>query len=254
MFVRNICAAPVPGPRMMKEKKLGVPGVLLTFLTYNIRHCRGLDNRVSLAAVARTIAQTGADTTGLQEVDCFNPRSCFMDQARWLGRELGLFYVFGPARSWFKLARFGNAVLSRHPVLGQKNYQLPGGGEKRSLLRTELLAGGLRYAFYTTHLGLDARDRLRQVEQIIAITGADELPLVLAGDFNASPGAPELRGLFHYLSPADPAGEFPTFPAGEPRYKIDYIFYSPHWKLEGLRVYRSRASDHLPLAVHLRLA
>lgn len=225
----------------------------LVFLSYNIRHCRGIDNKVSPTAAASAIAQTGADVAGLQEVDSMNPRSCFINQARRLGKKLGMYSVFGPAVTGLKLIGFGNAVLSRYPVLGKQNFPLPRQGEKRSLLRTEICAAGQRFVFYTTHLGLDQKERLRQVHRILEVTGADRLPLVLAGDFNALPDAPEIRLLCKVFSTGDPAGACPTFPSQSPEHKIDYIFFSNHWQLVEHRVYDSRASDHLPLAVKLVL-
>ncbi|SFR12956.1 endonuclease/exonuclease/phosphatase family protein [Desulfoscipio geothermicus] len=225
----------------------------LKVLTYNIRHCLGIDGSVSLKAVASTIAATGAQIAGLQEVDCCNPRSLFFNQAHKLGRLLGMYAFFGPNVRWGCLARFGNAVVSSYPIVSCRNYPLPSVGEKRGLLRAEIVVHNRPVAFYTTHLGLNQEERLRQVDTITDIIADDEAPLVLTGDFNARPDAAEIQIMQVLLTPVDPAGAGLTFPADFPKYKIDYIFVSKHWEVRDTGVHDSRASDHLPLAADLKL-
>lgn len=225
----------------------------ITFLSYNIRHCRGINGKVSLPAVAGSITGAGADVAGLQEVDKFNPRSCFVHQARKLGESTGMDFVMGANFNLLGIAGFGNAVLSRLRIINERNYPLPRQGEKRGLLRTEICTGASAFAFYNTHLGLDKDERRRQVDRILTITGEEKLPLVLAGDFNALPEAIEIREMQEVFSLCDPSGLHPTFPAPQPRYKIDYVFFSSHWKPADYKVFYSEASDHLPLAIKLRL-
>jgi len=208
---------------------------------------------MSLAAVAGSITSTGADVAGLQEVDKFNPRSCFVNQARKLGEITGMSAVMGANFNLLGLVGFGNAALSRYRVINVQNYSLPRRGEKRGLLRTEICTGAHRIAFYNTHLGLDKDERRHQVDRILTITGDEKMPLVLAGDFNALPQAPEIQALQKAFSICDPAGAYPTFPAPKPQYKIDYVFFSSHWRPVEYQVYYSEASDHLPLVVKLRL-
>lgn len=227
--------------------------MLITFLSYNIRNCRGTSGRVSLAAVAGSITGTGADVAGLQEVDKFNPRSCFVNQARKLGEVTGMSAVMGANFNLLGIVGFGNAVLSRYQVIDEQNFSLPRRGEKRGLLRTEICTGTNRIAFYNTHLGLDKDERRHQVDRILTITGDEKMPLVLAGDFNALPQAPEIQELKKAFSLCDPLGSCPTFPSLKPQHKIDYVFFSPHWMPVEYKVYYSEASDHLPLAVKLRL-
>ncbi|KJS13134.1 MAG: hypothetical protein VR67_05730 [Peptococcaceae bacterium BRH_c8a] len=225
----------------------------VTFLSYNIRHCRGTGGRVSLAAVAASITGTGADVVGLQEVDKFNPRSCFVNQARKLGELTGMSAVLGANFNLLGIAEFGNAVLTRYRVMDEQNFPLPGRGEKRGLQRIEICTGTGSIAFYNTHLGLDKDERRHQVERILTITKDEKMPLVLAGDFNALPRATEIQELKKVFALSDPSGSYPTFPAQQPQHKIDYVFFSPHWLPLAYQVYYSEASDHLPLAVKLRL-
>lgn len=227
--------------------------MFVTFLSYNIRHCRGINDKVSLSAVAGAINGAGADVAGLQEVDKFTCRSFFVNQAGKLGEFTGMASVMGANFNLLGIIGFGNAVLSRFRIVNEQNYPLPRRGEKRGLLRTEICTATSAFAFYNTHLGLDREERRCQVDKILAITGEEKLPLVLAGDFNALPEAVEIRKLREVFSLCDPSGLSPTFPAPRPQHKIDYIFFSSHWKPAWHKVHYSEASDHLPLTVKLRL-
>lgn len=225
----------------------------LRALTYNIKSCRGISGVASLPAVALAIALTGADIAGLQEVDYCNPRSGFQAQARKIGKILGMQSVFGANATWFLIARQGNAVLSRYPIQAVQNFPLASTGEKRGLLKVVIKTNLYRVLFFTTHLGLDQRERLHQVEEIKEIISQEKDPLILTGDFNALPGAEEIQKIQTMLLSADPTGAWPTFPSTLPQHKIDYIFYTKHWRLIESRVYESMASDHLPWLVVLEL-
>ncbi|AGL01576.1 endonuclease/exonuclease/phosphatase family protein [Desulfoscipio gibsoniae] len=226
----------------------------ISVLSYNIRNCRGINNRVSLDAVASTIAGTRADIIGLQEVDYCNPRSAFAHQAARLSNMLGMYYVYGPNVTWGCIARFGNAVLSRYPILCWHNYPLPSYGEQRGLLRVEIKLAGQSTVFFTTHLGLNHQERMQQVEKIMQIVHGVSSPLLLTGDFNAKPYSEEIKRIQNLLQAGDLTGAGLTFPSDYPKYKIDYIFHSHHWTLTETKVYSSLASDHLPLLAKVELA
>ncbi|WP_347491131.1 endonuclease/exonuclease/phosphatase family protein [Desulfoscipio sp. XC116] len=226
----------------------------LRVLSYNIRNCRGLNDKVSLKSVASVISDIRPDIVGLQEVDCFNPRSGLVDQSARLAKILGMYHVYGPNVTWGCVARFGNAVLSRYPIIYHNNYPLPSRGEQRGLLRVGINLFGQPVVFFTTHLGLNHQERLQQVDKILQIINEVTVPLLLVGDFNAKPGDEELGRLRTVLQAGDLSGAGLTFPADYPKYKIDYILFSDHWLLNETTVYANRASDHLPLVANVKLA
>lgn len=225
----------------------------LRILSYNIRHCRGMNGKVCIKAVASAIAGAHADLVGLQEVDYFNPRSAFTDQAAKLGSMLGMYHVYGPNVTWGGVARFGNAILSRYPIISRKNYSLPSKGEQRGLLRAEIQLNAQPVIILNTHLGLNHQERLYQVAKILDIVRNTSGHLLLTGDLNAKPDSKEIACLQTVLRSGDLTGTELTFPSDYPKYKIDYIFYSNHWTLTETRVYNSQASDHLPLSVDVKL-
>lgn len=225
----------------------------LCVVTYNIRNCRGVNGKVSLTAVASTLAGIKPDIVGLQEVDCFNPRSGFANQAAKLGGMLGMHHVYGPNVTWGCIARFGNAVLSRYPIINWQNYLLPSRGQQRGLLFTEIKLGRESLFFLVTHLGLNHQERIKQVDKILKTIAGVSGPLLFCGDLNARPGDGEVNRLQNVLQTCDLSNAEPTFPADYPKYKIDYIFYSTHWMLAETKVVTSHASDHLPLAAAVEL-
>lgn len=225
-------------------------------LTYNIRHGRGLDGRVSLSRIASVIEASGADLVALQEVDAFSCRSGFRRQAVVLARNLGLRPVFGPTKRTLLLPRFGNAVLSRFPVAGVRRYRLPGRGEPRGLLAVTAGCGAGQIVFLVTHLGLTAEDRRLQVQRIAEILQEMTGPFVLCGDFNCQANAPEMTPLYPLVRDAGALCDrvAPTYPAQRPEVRIDYVFVSPHWSVENVEVLKSDASDHLPVVANLAIA
>lgn len=221
----------------------------LRVLTYNIRHGEGLDGRVALGRIAAVLAACDPDLVALQEVDAFLPRSRFRHQARALARLLGMSYAFGPTFRLATLSFFGNAVLSRLPIAAINRYRLPGRGEPRGLLRVTVDGGAEQVSFLATHLGLSVEARRAQVGRIKDVLLETTVPFILAGDFNCQPDAEELNPLLSFVwdAAAGFAEPEPTYPAGEPWARIDYIFVSRHWTVREVRVIASEASDHLPV-------
>jgi len=95
---------------------------------------------------------------------------------------------------------------------------------------------------------LNKNERLRQVNKILSVIRQEKLPMVLVGDFNVFPGASVIRKIEKVLPPDVHTDLCSTFPSVNPEHKIDYIFYSPHWRLTEQKVFDSQASDHLPLS------
>jgi endonuclease/exonuclease/phosphatase (EEP) superfamily protein YafD len=80
-------------------------------------------------------------------------------------------------------------------------------------------------------------------------------PLLVFGDFNATPNAPELAPLLERLHDAWPSasGNGYTYPADTPVKRIDYVLTSRDFTIVAARVPVSDASDHRPVVVDLIL-
>jgi endonuclease/exonuclease/phosphatase family metal-dependent hydrolase len=172
--------------------------------------------------------------------------------------------AFGLTRH-FRGHPYGNGILSRHPIEATRTYDLSvPGREPRGCLRADVAVGGIRVHFFSAHLGLRARERRRQVAQLLS---ADILrdtalahPLVLVGDFNSLSNRSAVpRWLRRQLTDCARAigNEAATFPAFFPLIRLDRAFVDSAFRVVGCEVVGSalarRASDHLPLVVDLEL-
>jgi endonuclease/exonuclease/phosphatase family metal-dependent hydrolase len=241
---------------------------LLRVMTFNIRHGHGVDQRVDLARTAGVIRAARPDVVGLQEVDRhFGDRSGFLDQAQWLAAALSMHLAYGanldfdPPAAGRPRRQFGNALLSRHPVLNSENLLLPrsGGHEQRGMLRGQIEAGGRHWQVYTTHLQPnDPAERLAQARAVADRIGVPDHPLVLLADANATPDTPEMRALTGGLVDAWPTGGGwcgNTFPSPFPYRRIDYVLHSRVCRALEAGVVGSLpariASDHLALVADI---
>lgn len=258
---------PAPGPDQ--------PPIPVRLVTFNIHHGVGDDGRHDLPRLATVLAAADADVISLQEVDRhFGDRSENVDQALLLARALDMQLAWGPAidepRPGGKpRGEYGNALLSRLPILISDVHRLPGGGEPRCALRTMIELDGGALWVTSTHLSRKGGDRAAQVAALADLhTGSMETGVVV-GDFNAEPDAPELAAMRQRFGDAwelanerdDRSGwkfwqhdEGNTHPARSPNRRIDQA-----WVTQGVAVAAAQvldgggASDHLPLMVDLEV-
>ncbi len=225
----------------------------LTVMSYNIHHARGMDERVDLERIAKVIQSVSPDIVALQEVDRHTRRTGGVDQAAELGRLTGMEVVFGRAID-FQGGQYGNAVLSKPPVLAKCNHPLPfsPGREARAVLAVDV--DGFR--FLATHLdNASEEDRVAAARVIPSMT-EPALPTVLAGDLNAVRGSRPMQLLSEHFLIAGGDVESPTIPVNNPRRQIDYVLFRPaeRWRVIEVRVLNEPvASDHLPIVAVLEL-
>jgi endonuclease/exonuclease/phosphatase family metal-dependent hydrolase len=243
-------------------------------LTFNVHHGVGHDGRHDLARLARLLAATEADVICLQEVDRhYGARSEGVDQALLLSRALGMQLAWGPAidlPGTPQRRQYGNALLSRRPILATDVHRLPGGGEPRSALRSLVELDGAALWVTPTHLtSRSAADRAAQAAAVAGLpTGPSETGVVV-GDLNADAGAPELAVLRERFADAwhlararaDQARRWSlrrdvgrTHPARRPHVRIDQVWVSAGVTVTAAEVLDGSAcSDHHPLQVDLEV-
>lgn len=230
----------------------------LRLATANIAHGRGRRGRVDLRRTAQLLARLDADVLCLQEVDRhWSARSAWADQAAELATALAMTVVYGAAVRAAPLApgdpprEYGNAVLSRSPILAHRvvGLPVPPRAEPRCLLLAQIEGGLTVGCVHLQHNSAAARTR-QAAAVAEEVAGAD--PLVLAGDFNAEPGQPELAALTARLTDgwtAAGSGGGRTFPARLPMRRLDQILVSSGVRVSRSAVVRTDASDHRPVVV-----
>lgn len=262
--------SPITPPASGDEPK--PPGVLRV-ATFNIHHAVGEDGRLDVDRVAGVVA--GSDLAAFQEVDVrFGARSRNEDQVGGLARALGGRAAFGGnLRAPSGDGWYGVALVTRRPILAERNHPLPRspgreGAEPRGLLEVTVDVDGRPLRVFVTHLAHDSKpDRLLQVDAIRRALASGTGPAILLGDFNFRPDSEEYARLLAPTTPGGPTplvdawarvgrGEGPTIGLkGDHPGRIDYLFATPDLApgVESIRVdAETAASDHQPLLATLR--
>lgn len=223
-------------------------------MSYNIQGHAAARSPDFLPKLAEVIAAEKPDVVGLQEVHC-RTRAGPVHQAEVLASLTGLNVAFGRSCG-MDGGDYGNAVLTRGTIQAELTHPLPGSGEPRSVLQTEISLDGTNVLFFVTHLAAWGRllrvARMRQVAELGDILARGSLPHVLVGDFNVPPGAEEVRTLLSH-GHLHVIGDFreATFPMT--RQRLDYIFADPRWETISSDVVRRGPSDHWAITAELNL-
>ena len=213
--------------------------------TFNVQHGRRPDGVVDVALLAETCAAFEADVLGLQEVDRFARRSRFRDIAADVATACGMAYTFAPVARIGPTGRFGNALLVRGAIGDVAVVPLPrrAGSEPRGALVVR--AAGLSIA--VTHLSRDRDESAAQIDVLLDALLDRPGPHVLLGDLNRRDhevGRLGERGL-------TVAGGPPTYPADDPRLRIDHVAVDGGLRVESVEAPAVPVSDHRPVVVVL---
>ena len=245
-------------------------GQSLRVMTYNIYGARATSpaNAADLDAIAEVIRRQNPDFVTLNEVDVFTNRTGKdVHQARDLAEKLGMEWHFSKAIDRDG-GEYGNAVLSKYPILEKRSYRLPCAaeqpGEDRSLCVIRVQIDGKDLYVASTHLDHLSGDasRLVQATEIRRIRDTElEGDLILCGDLNAIPSSNVIATMTSFLTNTGPIDQY-TFPSDDPSRKIDYIMYAPieHFGVQNCQVVSRGdqqvggvdASDHRPVIADIR--
>ncbi|WP_411843120.1 endonuclease/exonuclease/phosphatase family protein [Salinicoccus sp. HZC-1] len=231
--------------------------ISIDVMSYNIYHGVGEDEELNLERIADVIRDADAEIIGLQEVDrYYGERSDFEDQAKELADLLGYHYMYGanlelePEGNQENNRQYGNAILSKYPIIESENIALTSDGEQRGVQQTKINVRGVHVNVYNTHLGLDEKSRTTQIEEILNLASETHGPKLLFGDLNTEPTSPEYKELLaedQFKDVFSGIENAETFPINNPEKRIDYIFASPDVAFDDQEVIQSNASDHLPI-------
>lgn len=168
----------------------------LTVVTLNLWHDKA-DWPKRRALIAATLKKLRPDVIALQEV---LQHETLPNQAQTLAADLGYHCVFASVDPPEHRRRYGNAVLTRHPILSEEWKPLQPLGDYRTALHLRLAIGTRRLDVYATHLAYEigaGQTRRQQVDDLLAWRDAipDGAASILVGDFNAPANAPEFAPL-----------------------------------------------------------
>ncbi|MBC8070899.1 MAG: endonuclease/exonuclease/phosphatase family protein [Deltaproteobacteria bacterium] len=233
------------------------PARALRVVTYNVHGCVGLDGRTDVARIGAILAELDADVIALQEVHSARAGQGG-GQVAELAERLGMHAVLGTTMPDRAVGPYGNAILSRLPVLHSGCFDLTVVGcEPRCLMHVELEHGGQRFTVMNTHLGVRLRERhaqLRRCAHLLehGVALADQ-PLLVMGDFNSWLPRGDVLGKLRARFGAQPAPR--SFPVRRPIFALDRIWTRPASWLRDVAALASPqtrvASDHLPVWARL---
>lgn len=182
--LQNLRSDPLPTRNNMK------------LLTYNIHYWQGTDGVIDVERAIEVIGASDADIIGLNEV--YHPallQGLDAPALEYMAERLDMTFVYGQAQG-FDLAfdrpgrSFGNALLSRWPILASAGHHLPPapGHAPRGLLEGRVLLPDRRRTLtvYVTHIDPSDEDvRLAQIQALLTWTVRDRNRAhVLMGDLN----------------------------------------------------------------------
>ncbi|MCM2331418.1 Metal-dependent hydrolase, endonuclease/exonuclease/phosphatase family [Geopseudomonas sagittaria] len=191
------------------------------------------------------------DLVALQEVDGGSLRSDYVNQVEHLA-QLGNFpYWYQQLnRNLGPLAQHSNGLLSRLCPSLLEDHPLPGPRGRGAIL-LRLGEGPEALAVVMMHLALGSKARTRQLAYIRELIHGYR-HCVLMGDMNTHASEllehSPLRDL-GLIAPQTCA----TYPSWQPQRCIDHILLSPQLTLERMQVLDAPISDHLPVAIDIRL-
>ncbi|KAA5544090.1 endonuclease [Adhaeribacter rhizoryzae] len=233
-------------------------------MAYNIHHANppSRPDFIDIDAIANAIKAQNPDLVALQEVDVNTERSGKFNQAEEIAKRLNMHFYFAKAID-HQGGDYGVAILSKYPLTETQVHRLPSKpetkGEPRVLATAKItLPNGAAIRFGSTHLDAQKApvNRQIQIEEIGKIAATEQLPFIIAGDFNATPDSEVIAGLDKYFTRTC-QNCAPTIPVINPSKTIDFIAYKhPKNKIRVAShqvINEQYASDHLPVLVVLNL-
>ena len=214
----------------------------LKVVSFNVEYGREVEGAIALFEADPDLA--GADVVLLQEMDG--------EGVERVARALGMAFVYHPAtRRGDPPADFGNAVLSRWPIVASGKLILPHrsifGGTIRTATVATIQVGSTSVRVYSAHLATPVnqswRDRADQMRAILS--DARRHPhVILGGDFN-SEGLPRMASDRGYLWPTREGPKTVFFG------RVDHIlmkgFDLPGGEDDGTARVPDGVSDHRPV-------
>lgn len=249
---------PIPENRIGARSPLSgvAEAPAIRVVTYNIHTCVGVDGRYDPGRIVAVLREIDADIACLQEVGARRGIGRHSDQWAYLGEATGCRVILGTGIRQHR-GRFGNAILTRFPIVAARSIDLTVvGHEPRGAIDADLLIADRVLRVIATHFGLRASERRLQANRLMNLLGETSTAsrreagaVLLMGDFN------EWRGRSGAIRVFDrrlgPSAAERTFPSWMPVLALDRIYAEGPAVLDEVSVYRSPlarlASDHLPL-------
>jgi len=232
-------------------------GQWLRIMSTNIRYGWTDDYRFDPFPHLQWLKHHPVDLLGLQEVNKGHTSGAYSDLYRFYQQALPGHWRYADANYGF-----GNALMTSLPILSSETrlYQAKD-ILRRSCLKATVQVGSRQVDVYITHLSHLPHPNLvrqAQMQELLGWIRQSKNPWLVIGDFNAHPDSPEVQALLKLAHPAFRTQpellSSPSFPSLKPNERIDYIFFSPQFKLRQQQILETAGStDHRPILTELAL-
>lgn len=248
----------------------------LRILSYNMHRAIGFDRKFAPERIVEILKNHDADIVLLQEVDEGAPRSRELKLAQELAEALDYPYYAMGHNVTLRKGKYGNATLSRLPIIQERNIDLTIGKYKRrgcqhtTLDLSQHTTSAKFLDVFNLHLGLIANERQKQAGVLSRAKEFRELspdtPCIIAGDFN------DWRSLLRefyveglgFKCATDKKNDsgsckaIKTFPSFAPQGGLDRLYYrGDALQFETAKRCRLKvskiASDHLPVIIDFEI-
>ncbi len=261
--------------------------------TFNIAHGRGTassnwqggdeaERLARLREIAQLIKDRRLDVLVLNEVDFSAWWSGHFNQAEFIASAAGFPYRVEQrnidAATPLFCFRFGNAVLSKYPIIEASLIEFPAYSKLESVLAGKKngvlckIQVGEEQTIGVAAIHLDDRSesiRIESVKRIMRRCEACDYPIFWAGDFNSSPkGFPHVEldtsgnsalsiiieeKKWKTLPGNVPGKDEFTYPTSDPSVVIDWVLVPLDWSIISKEIPLVNLSDHLPVFVQAKL-
>ncbi len=194
---------------------------------------------------------TDYDIVALQEVDGGSLRSNYVNQVEYLARIAHFPFLYQQVnRNFGRIAKHSNGILSRYQPAQTCYHSLPGFPGRGAI---ELQFGEKNeLVVVAMHLALSRRRQNKQLAYIRSLV-AEYKYVVLMGDMNVGDNHLLLFSPLKDLGIKSATPNACTFPSWKPEKCLDHILLSEALEVQSTAIPVISASDHLPVAVTIKI-
>ncbi|USZ50075.1 endonuclease/exonuclease/phosphatase family protein [Halomonas sp. DN3] len=193
------------------------------------------------------------DMVGLQEVDGGSFRSNQVNQLEYLAGQGGFPHHYQQLnRNLGRLAQHSNGLLSRLAPSRIEEHRLPGTLPGRGAIHARFGQGPEALHLFVAHLALGQRTQNLQLDYLSELIQPLK-HVVVMGDLNCTPDRLHAHDRFCASLPLHPVRPALSYPSWRPSRALDHILLSSSLEADEAEVLDRLFSDHLPVAVDIRL-
>lgn len=239
-------------------------------ITFNMCHGDNYNGIIDVINQSNVIKKYDVDLIMLQEVDICTKRSNYKNQLEEFKNNVGLKYsVFG-CNIPFEEGWYGNAILSRYPIISSENYLSSFkkySNETKGMIYAKINLNEKDINIFNIHLPVFEKERIFFTEWLVKMFKRNNITsdVILGGDFNLGKiplgnHRYDVKKVNNYEEfdnikkiVKDPNFNTNTWPTDCPIADIDKILYNGDIKLINIKRLDEKVSDHYPVYVEFEI-